>query len=139
MIIQDDEFVGQAVIEKTGGKWYKGRGKALGNVLNGKLVSGSLYQDFNGVNVVCHMFGEGNWATRDYLHAIFDYPFNVMGVRRITAPIHSANKRCISMVQKMGFELEATLHQENPDGDLLIFKLLKEKARYLRSDHGRRI
>lgn len=136
MLCLDAERVGPWVCERAGGTWVKGRGTAIGRLVDGELVAGVLYEDWNGAQVVCHIAGEGNWATRHYLAVIFDYPFNVIGAKRITVPVSSKNARCIALVSQMGFTIEARLSQATPDADLLLFVMFKESCRFLRGRYA---
>lgn len=131
----DAEIVGPWVSAKTGGTWTRGRGTAIGKVQNGNLVAGVLFEDWNGANVIEHIAAEGNWATKGFLHLIFHYPFNQLKVKRITAPIAASNAKSINLVTKMGFTLECTLAQANPDGDVHIFRMFKEDCKYLRGKY----
>ncbi len=112
----DASIVGPWVCQRTGGTWTAGRGTAIGKIKDGKLVAGALYEDWNGANLMCHIAGEGNWACREFLGVIFDYPFNQIKARRITVPIASTNVKSINLATHMGFSLECTLAQANPDG-----------------------
>jgi RimJ/RimL family protein N-acetyltransferase len=103
----------------------------------GNLVAGVLYEDWNGANIVCHIAGEGNWATRDFLFVIFDYPFNQLKVKRITAPNDANNATSINLVTRMGFELECTLAQATPDGDLHLFRMWRDDCKYIRGKYGK--
>jgi RimJ/RimL family protein N-acetyltransferase len=124
------------VCERAGGEWTPYRGTAIGNVnSSGELVAGVLYEDYNGANVICHIAGDPGWASRRYLSVIFDYPFNQMKVKRITAPISSVNKKSINLVKKMGFVLESTLSQATPEGDLHLFRLFKEECKYIKGKY----
>ena len=127
----DANIVGPWVCERTGGTWVAGRGTAIGRLVDGKLVAGVLYEDYTGTNVVCHIAGEGNWASREYLNVIFDYPFNQLGVKRITTPVASHNVKSINLVTRMGFALECTLAQAIPDGDLHLFRMWRSECKYL--------
>lgn len=138
MLTFDASVVGPWVVERGGGQWWPGRGTAIGKIgKDGKLVAGVLYEDYNGANIVCHIAGEGNWATREFLNIIFDYPFNQLGVRRITAPNDSTNEQAIRLVTRMGFALESTLKQATPDGDLLLFVLFKDDCRFIKAPYGK--
>jgi RimJ/RimL family protein N-acetyltransferase len=136
MLTFDASIVGPWVSEKTGGTWCAGRGQAIGKLVNEKLVAGVLYEDFNGANVVCHIAGEGNWADRHFLGVIFDYPFNQLKVRRMTAPINGNNVKSIKLVEHMGFELESRLEQATLDSDLLLFRLFKDECKYLKGKYA---
>lgn len=137
MLCLDADRVGPWVCERAGGTWVKGRGTAIGRLVDGELVAGVLYEDYTGPNVVCHIAGEGNWATRGYLGVIFDYPFNQLGVKRITVPVCSRNDKCIALVTRMGFTIEARLSQATPEGDLLLFAMFKDECRFLGGRYGK--
>ena len=128
----DARIVGPWVCEKAGGTWIEGRGTAIGKFKNGELVAGVLYEDYNGAQVLAHIRGDGNWACREYLRIIFDYPFNQLKVRRITVPIASHNTKAINLVEKMGFQLECVLSQATPDGDMNIYRMFRDDCRYLK-------
>jgi hypothetical protein len=128
----DAEIIGPWVSAKTGGNWCKGRGTAIGKVTDNKLSAGVLYEDYTGSNIVCHIAGEGNWASREFLELIFDYPFNQLKVKRITCPVSSKNAKCIQLMSAMGFKIEATLSQAIPDGDLILFCMFRDECKYLK-------
>ncbi len=135
----DASIIGPWVCEKAGGSWVANRGTAIGQIQDGALTAGVLYEDWNGVNVVCHIRGDGSWANRGFLNIIFDYPFNQLNVRRITTPICSTNIKSINLVQKMGFALESVLARATPDGNLLLFRMFKEECRYIKGKyHGKK-
>lgn len=131
MLCLDAARVGPWVCERAGGTWVEGRGSAIGRLVDGELVAGVLYEDWNGANVMCHIAGAGNWATRHYLGVIFHYPFCQIGARRITVPVCSTNAKCIAMVERMGFTMEARLHRATPVGDLLLFVMFKDECKFL--------
>lgn len=134
----DAEIVGPWVVARGGGDWFPGRGTAIGKLNEkGELVAGVLYEDYNGANIVCHIAGVGNWATKDFLNIIFDYPFNQLGVKRITAPNASDSHASINLVKRMGFELECTLSQATPRGDLLLFRMFRDDCRYIKGKYGK--
>lgn len=133
----DASIIGPWVCEAVGGTWYKERATAIGQTVNGKLNAGVLYEDWNGVNVVCHIRGVGNWASREFLSTIFDYPFNQLKVKRITVAVHDDNAPSIRLVKKMGFALESKLEQANPrGGDILVFRMFRDECKYLRGKYA---
>lgn len=131
MIFFDVSRIGPWVCDRAGGTWLAGRGTAIGQERSGKIVAGVLYEDFNHANVVCHIAGEGNWATRRFLRIIFDYPFRQLGVKRITVPVAQSNAKCRRFVEHLGFTLEATLHDAHPDGHLFIYRMMAHECRWL--------
>lgn len=131
MIVLDASRIGPWVCERAGGTWVAGRGTAIGQERNGEIISGVLYEDYNGANVICHIAGVGRWATRKFLRVIFDYPFRQLGVKRITVPVASSNEKCVRFVQHLGFTLEACLKDAHPDGDILIYRMMAHECRWL--------
>lgn len=138
MLCLDSEFVGNWVYENLGSVWTPKRGTAIGLLKDGALTAGVVYEDYNGSNVVCHIVGKSRWASITFLSVIFDYPFNQLRVRRITVPVQSVNKKAIKFVLKLGFEYEATLEGATSSGDLLIFRMFRDKCKYIKVPYGKR-
>lgn len=133
----DASLIGPWVCQEVGGSWFTERATAIGQTIDGRLNAGVLYEDWNGVNVVCHIRAEGNWANRLFLSTIFDYPFKQLGVKRITVAIHDDNEKSINLVKKMGFALESRLEQANPrGGDILVFRMFRDECKYLRGKYA---
>jgi len=136
----DVELIGPWVCERIGVKYRKDTFTALGKLVDGKIVAGVLYQCWNQVNLTEHIAAEGNWADRTFLHAIFHYPFDQLGAKRLTVSICESNKKSIALVEKMGFIMEARLRGATSAGDLLIYRMFREECKYLRGKyHGRYI
>ena len=107
----------------------------IGWARNGELVAGVAYADWNGPNVVCHIAAEGKrWATRQYLWTIFDYPFNQLGVKRITVCVGEGNSASRRFVGHLGFTLETTLKDAHPTGDLLVWRMFREECKWISAD-----
>src|SRR6188768_1154682 len=88
----------------------------------GEFVAGVIYEDWNGKSIVTHIAIKG-CMTSKYLAAIFHYPFVTCNAHKIIAPVCADNARSIKMVKNMGFEVEATLKDAAPNGDILIFTM----------------
>lgn len=102
-----------------------------------KMVAGVAYAEWNGVNVVCHIASEGKrWATREYLGTIFDYPYNQLGVKRITVVVGEGNKDSRRFVEHLGFSREANLSSAHPTGDLLVYRMFRNDCVYLREPYA---
>ena len=138
MICTDAEIIGPWVYKRINGHWLPGKGTAIGRIHNGVVIAGVVYEEYTGTNMVCHIAGEGAWANREFLSAIFDYPFNHAKVSRLTAPISSLNLKSRRLVEKMGFIIEGKLSQAIPDGDLLLYKMFKLDCKYLGNRYGKR-
>lgn len=101
---------------------------------DGRLVAGVAYANWNGVNVECHIASDKSrkWLTRQYLWTIFDYPFNQLGVKRITVCVGEGNRDSTRFVEHLGFILEAKLKAAHPTGDLLIYRMDRQDCRFIR-------
>lgn len=136
-ICWDADRIGPWVCARTGGTWVKGRGTALGKLVDGELVAGTLYEDYSGTNLTCHIAGDDNWADRYFLGVIFQYPFWGLKVNRLTAPVCESNTKSVALLTKMGFNLEAKLHGATSKGDLLLYVMFKDECKYLRGKYGK--
>lgn len=132
--------IGPAVVEwvaqRTNEFGNFGTDAGIGWLKGGDLVAGVAYAEWNGPNVVCHIASDGTrrWLTRQYLHTIFDYPFNQLKVKRITVCVGEGNSDSRRFVQHLGFSLETTLSEAHPTGDLLVYKMAKEGCRWIYPD-----
>lgn len=97
---------------------------------DGRIVSGLVYTDFNGNNVTAGI-ATVQPLTRQFLKAIFDYPFRQLGVKRMTACIESDNAASHRLVERLGFQKEAVLTDAGRRGDLHIYRLFRHECRWL--------
>lgn len=133
MMFFDPDIIVPWVNERTsGGLYVPGTCSAIGRIKDGKIVGGIYYEDFNGKNITCHIASENGerWLNRTFLWMIFDYPFNQLKSKRMTAPVAYDNERCINFVEKLGFTREAILHDAHPNGDLYIYTLFEKDCRW---------
>lgn len=130
MICTDADVIGPWVADRVGFRWTQGRSQAIGRIKDGKVVAGVLYEDYNGVNVVCHIACEKTGINRRFLLIIFDYPFQQLKCKRITVVIAQSNTASRRLVEHMGFEVEANLHHAHPDGDLIVYRMMADDCRW---------
>lgn len=69
-------------------------------------------------------------ATPEFVFAAFDYPFNQVGLRRVSALARASNLRSIRLAQHLGFTLEGRLRRAAGSEDILLFGLLREECRW---------
>jgi RimJ/RimL family protein N-acetyltransferase len=112
---------------------------ALGVVRRGVLIGGAVYHNYVGHDVqVSIAFDSPGWALPGTLRALFHYPFNQLGCRRMTAMIGRRNKKSRRMCEGLGFKLEG-VHLKGLDGeqDVFSYGLLKEHCRWIKErEHG---
>jgi RimJ/RimL family protein N-acetyltransferase len=133
IITRQDDRVAAFVASRIGMTGKFGSCTSIGLEDDGQIVAGVLYCDYNQSNVVCHIGAIGkHWMNREYLWFIFHYPFEQIGVKRITVVIEETNVASNEFVQHLGFELETTLKDAGRSGDLLIYRMFKKDCRFLR-------
>lgn len=135
MIVTDPEIVGPWVREGVGDKWVPGSASAIGMISDGVLKAGVLYEGFNKVNVFCHIRADAP-LTKNFLGMIFQYPFLQLGVKRITGLVAACNEKAVNLDLRLGFEIEATLKDAHPIGDILVLSMKKENCRFLDTKFG---
>jgi RimJ/RimL family protein N-acetyltransferase len=99
----------------------------------GRLLGGVIFTGFTGASIGLHVAGfDPNWINRDMLWVTFSYPFEQLGVKKITGTIHSGNQKAILFNRKLGFVEEARLADIFPDGDLIVMSMRKDDCRWLK-------
>jgi len=133
IIVQPQELIAQfvAMRQKQPEPW--GQYTAIGYAKDGFLIAGVIYNQFGAANVCAHIAAiEGKrWATREFLHAMFDYPFNQLGKRRITALVAKKNHTARAFVKRLGFKQEGCLEHYFERDDMLCFGMTREKCRWI--------
>ena len=81
MIVQGQE-VGEWVLEKAGGHWND-RCIAIGQKIDDEMIIGVVYDDYTGASISIHSRCDiPAKVSREFYWAIFNYPFNVLKVKR---------------------------------------------------------
>ena len=122
------EYVARWVMEKVGS--YTEGMTALGWEIDGVIVAGTAFENWNGNNMFGHQRidsppPKGYWLT------VVDYIFNQVKVKRFTATVEADNQKAISLNHKIGFVIETTLKDAGRNGDLLIMTLWPENCKML--------
>lgn len=135
--LSTDNAVGQWVANKIHGTFYMDGATAIGLLRGDEIVAGVIYENWNHASVVCHIAVAT--MTPVFVAAIFHYPFEVLGVRKIIAPVSSANRSSIRFVEKAGFTLEGCLRDTDPQGDSLLYTMAKAECRFLDARYMQRL
>lgn len=126
--------VGEWVCDRAGGVWSDSTATSLGITQDSVLIAGVLYDNFNGANIQMHVAAEAGkyWLTKEFLYEVFFYPFEYLQCRRATAIIPSNNAASLNICKRLGFTQEAVLKEAHPEGDLIVFSLLKTDCKWLK-------
>ena len=99
---------------------------------SGQLVAGILYTDYTRSSIcLTARVTNPRAVTREWLFAIFDYPFNQLCVKRITSIISTGNPVSIKTSEHLGWKRETTLADYFPDGDGIVYIMRREDCRWL--------
>lgn len=108
--------------------------KGVGLEKDGELIAGALYEGYNGHNVWVHLAGAPGrkWMNRQFLWYGFHYPFNEMGVKRLSGYVNAGNTDARRLNEHLGYEEEARLKGAAPDGgDVILYVMWRENCRFL--------
>lgn len=101
---------------------------------DGHPIAGVIYDVYNGATINAHIWiAAGKKPSRAWYVAIFDYPFNRLGVRKIVGSVASNNMAARTLDKHFGFELEAVIKDYSEDGDLMLYTMTKDQCRVLNS------
>ena len=132
--------VGQPVVEWVAKLTdeYGNFGAAVGFGIekDGALVAGVVFNEYNGVNMNMHVASDGSkdWMTRELLWMVFDYAFRQAKVKRLTGLVGEGNAVSRIFTERIGFELETTLESAHPTGKLLIYRMFKDKCKWIKPE-----
>jgi len=110
--------------------------QGIGLERDGELVAGVIYEGFNGHNVWMHVGADPSkrWMTKEYLRYCFHYPFNELGVRRVSGYVESSNADAVRFDEHLGFKPEARLAGAAKDGsDVILYVMWRGDCRYVDS------
>lgn len=137
LICQPKEMIANFVSEEFGAQNWEDY-SAIGMMKDDKLIAGVIYNHFSLPNICMHVASEGrHWLNREFLFAVFDYPFNQLGCGRITALVPRKNIIARKFDKHIGFKYEGRLRRSLPDGDdMMIYGMLKEECKWLNVSKG---
>ena len=81
--ITSDHSAGHWTAEKIEGGYHEARSRSIGLKKNGEFVAGVIYENWNRRSITCHIAISGRLTPR-YLAVIFDYPFVVCDVKKLS-------------------------------------------------------
>lgn len=132
MIVFDGAY-GQQIADSAGCTFNPVTDRVIARVEQGRLLGGMIYSDYAGASITMHTAGfSPRWLSRDTLWAYFNYPFNVLGCKKIIVQIRSTNTRSLEFCSKIGCKREAIIRDVFPDGDLIVMGMYRDDCRWLK-------
>jgi L-amino acid N-acyltransferase YncA len=104
----------------------------LGQVINEEFRAVAVFCEFQGNMCNFHLAGTGShWMSKEFLWAMFDYPFEKLGLKVILAVIAGNNVKSLRLSRKLGFKELAKIPDAIDDGGLVIFTMRPADCRWL--------
>jgi RimJ/RimL family protein N-acetyltransferase len=99
---------------------------------DGKILKGVVgFDGYNGASVMMHVYGEGNWISRDLLRTCFDYAFNHLNCNMVLGLVPSGNKSAVRLNKHLGFKVLMDVADAHPDGSLILMSMRREDCRWV--------
>jgi RimJ/RimL family protein N-acetyltransferase len=106
--------------------------QCIGQLKDGNLVAVAGYTNFMPKACEIHIGSVGeHWASKDFIWAVFDYPFNKLGLSVILGQICADNIDALKLNRHLGFKVVAEIPDAHMSGDLVIMAMRKEECRFL--------
>lgn len=135
-----DELVA-SFVAKRAARSERGFGPcvALGHIRHNKLIGGVVFHNYRPEDGDIEMslaFDRPPTPSRATLRRVFGFPFQQLGLNRITIRIAADNRPVIRLTKGYGFKPEGRLREARAGTDELIYGMLKSECRWLGDHHG---
>ncbi len=131
LIFDDKERVGawvakEVVQEAEWGSYY-----AMGAEVDGQIVSGIVFNNFNECNATCHIaVSKPNKLFLELLDHAFLYAFETCGLRRLTGLVEADNSKALKLDKHIGFLQESIMQEAGSEGqDMVVLVLWPQNYR----------
>lgn len=113
--------------------YFEPAAKAIGLVLKGRIIAGVVYHTYRpGYNIEMSIASiTPRWANENSLRAFFTYPFIQLNLPRVTAVTSNKATSVQKFLERLGFIKEGMMREAHPDGDALIYGLLRKDCKYI--------
>ena len=127
VIIEPRELIARYVTAKTGYNFEGSPFTAFG-LLDGddRLVAGAIFNGYKKPNIVMSIAAER--ITPAFMAAIMGFAFNQCNCGRVTGLVEKRNHASRKFSLHLGAKLEGCMRRASPNGDVLIYGLLREDA-----------
>lgn len=106
--------------------------RSIGIVRQGNLIAGVIYTEYREDSISMTIASTSPmWASKDNLYYLFDYPFNQLGCRRVTAFTAKKNKKSRKFLERLGFKLEGLIREGFQGKDACVYGMLKRECKWL--------
>ena len=108
---------------------------SIGQIEDGQVICGVVYNWYLGSSVAMHVAAEPGkrWLTREFLYAVFAYPFLQLNCNRVTGMVRVDNWKARKLDEHLGFVQEGIVRQLTHDKtDMILYGMLKDECRWIK-------
>ena len=137
LVFDAKESVGAWVAGQVGQTASWGDFYAMGAEVNGELVSGVVFNNFNESNATCHI--AVSKPTRLFLELLdhaYGYAFGQCKLKRLTGLVASDNHKALKLDKHIGFVEEGVMRQAGRQGQDIITLVMWPENYYRGQTHG---
>lgn len=134
IVFDERERVGNWAKDRIGhiqswGEWYQ----SIGLERDGELIAAVVFNYYSECDIAMHLAAipGKRWLTRAFLRTAFSYPFDQLGVRRITGYVPAKNLDARRLDEHLGFKCEGIMRHALKDDDVILFGILREECRFI--------
>jgi RimJ/RimL family protein N-acetyltransferase len=134
MIAFNNSFYARQICEASGATYNQAVDPSIARVEGETLLGGCVYQDYSGSNgsIWAHVASFApRWLNPDMLYVMFHYPFVQLDCRKLFGTVPASNTAALKFDLKLGFEIEQTIKDVYPDGDMLLVSMYRNNCRWL--------
>jgi len=107
---------------------------------DGKPIAGVIYDNYNEVTLGAHIWiDNGARPSRDWYAAIFDYPFNQLGIKKLIGQVPGSNDMAHTLDKHFGFVEEARIKEYSKEGDLVLYSMTIDQCKILNDPRWSRV
>lgn len=128
------DFVCKWTAEKFGINSFPAGCYGMAIMWDNQMIAGVVYHDLSDHNCALSLYSTTPlWAGRDTLRAIFSYPFNQLGLARVTAIVKPGNQKWRKILtDKIGFVHEAKLWDWFGEGKgAHLYRMTRAECRWI--------
>jgi len=131
LIFEDKERVGAWVAEQVVQRSEWGSYYAMGAEVDGQIVSGIVFNNFNESNATAHIAcSKPNKLFLELLDHAFLYAFETCGLRRLTGFVEADNSKALKLDKHIGFLQESIMREAGSEGqDVVVLVLWPQNYR----------
>lgn len=121
------------------GATFRDDAYTIGLERDGQIIAVVVFDTFSEADCCMHIASDGTraWMSKALLLAAFAYPFEQLGLRRVTGMVPASNAEALGFDEHIGFVREGYHPHALPNDDLISLGLLREHCRFIRKGSQR--